>query len=86
MGPYPVAIPAPVLQFVEGPFDPVALPVQFPVVFPKVPGLDLGGITTVAPCARINASILLLSYPLSAITQPVSMPLSKGMARDASAT
>ena len=28
---------APLFQFVEGPFNQVPLPVQFPVVFPKVP-------------------------------------------------
>ena len=44
------------------------------------PRLDLGGITAVAPFARINAGILLLSYSLPAITQPALMPLSKGMA------
>ena len=42
----PAVIPggdsAPMLQFVKGSFDQVALPVQFPVIFPKVPTVGLG--------------------------------------------
>ena len=49
------------------------------------PRLDLGGMTARVPYARINASILLLSYPLSAITAPVSIPVSRGMAWETSA-
>ena len=32
----------PLFQFVEGPFDQVPLPVQFPVVFPRFPAVRLG--------------------------------------------
>ena len=48
--------------------------------------LALGGMTAVAPFERIWASILLLSYPLSAITEPVSMPSSKGVTSGESET
>ena len=64
------------LQLVECSLDEIPLPVQFP-------GgsflLLLGGMTAVAPPDRI-ANILLLSYPLSASTAPVSIPSSRGMA------
>ena len=33
---------APLFQFVEGPFNQVPLPVQFPVVFPRFPAVRLG--------------------------------------------
>ena len=70
----------PMLQFVEGPFDQDTLPVQFPVVLPRVPPegslwLDLGVITAVTPFARINAIIWLLSHPLSATRIASTKPL-----------
>ena len=35
-------VSAPLFQFVEGPFNQVPLPVQFPVVFPRFPAVGLG--------------------------------------------
>ena len=46
---------------------------------------DLGGMTASALVALIKASTRLLSYPLSAMTAPVSIPVSKGMAWETSA-
>ena len=47
--------------------------------------LDLGGMTASAPWSWMKASIRLLSYPLSAMTPPVSIPASRGMAWETSA-
>ena len=46
---------------------------------------DLGGMTASAPWSRMKASTRLLSYPLSAMTAPVSIPVSRGMAWETSA-
>ena len=67
----------PVRQFVEGPFNRVSLPVELPVVFPGVCPVGPGGNDGFCPWPWMKASIELLSYPLLAMTAPVSMPVSR---------
>ena len=76
---------APLFQFVEGTFNQVPLPVQFPVVFLTFLRFDLGGLSTSAPWSLVKASTRLLSYPLSTMTAPVSIPVSMGRAWKTSA-
>ena len=54
------------LQFVEGPFNQVALPVQFPIVFPRIPAVGFGrydrfGSLVPDKCEYAVASIPLVS-------------------------
>ena len=76
---------APLLQFVESTFDQVTSLIQFPVVIPGFLSVSLGRETASAPWSLTKASSLLLSYPLSAMTLPALIPVSKGMAGATSA-
>ena len=61
----------PLLQFIEGSFNQVPVP----VVFPRVPVVRPVWDDHLGAGSLIKVSNRLLSYPLSAMTAPVSIPL-----------